>query len=237
MNDYKYSNKVFIERASDLIFNSGKTQTELVEILGLSNGSIANLKNKKVQTPSAETVCVLAKYFNVSTDWLLGLTDVKSTDKATKELCDTLGLSEEAIDTIQEKTEINNALNFLFYQHQTYKKHYKSNDFDISILENLSKFIEIMKTSQNNDTFFKISKDGELVKGELIYDTENGEVFANDVVGVMFEYEKEQGNNDKTTPIYCLSALRMQELLNEIMSQLQFYIKLKVIPGFNGDLE
>ena len=71
MNDYKYSNKLFIERASDLIFNSGKTQAELVEVLGLSNGSIANLKNKKEQTPSAETVCVLAKYFNVSVDFLV----------------------------------------------------------------------------------------------------------------------------------------------------------------------
>lgn len=85
MSIYKYDNKQFTERASNLIFNSGKTQAELVEILGLSNGSIANLKNKKGVIPSAETVCALANYFNVSTDWLLGLTDVKSTDKATKE--------------------------------------------------------------------------------------------------------------------------------------------------------
>ena len=76
---------VFIKRASELIFNSGKTQAELVEALGISNGSIANLKNRKKQTPSAETVCILAKYFNVSTDWILGLTDIRSTDKATKE--------------------------------------------------------------------------------------------------------------------------------------------------------
>lgn len=68
---------LFCKRASELIFNSGETQAELVEHLGLSNGSVANLKNKKGQIPSAETVCALAKYFNVSTDWLLGLTDVK----------------------------------------------------------------------------------------------------------------------------------------------------------------
>lgn len=230
-----FESTIFCERAISLFGETG--QKELSNKTGISQAVISSIKTKSIKSPSADTIYLIAKYFNVSTDWLLGLTDVKSTDKATKELCDTLGLSEEAIDTIQEKTEINDALNFLFYQHQQHKKYYNSNDFDISILENLSKFIEIMKTSQNNDTFFKISKDGELVKGELIYDTENGEFFANDVVGIMFEYEKEQGNNDKTTPIYCLSALRMQELLNEIMSQLQFYVKLKVIPGFNGDLE
>lgn len=121
MSDYKYSNKMFIERASDLIFNSGKTQTELVEILGLSNGSIANLKNKKVQTPSAETVCVLANYFNVSTDWLLGLTDIRSTDKATKELCDTLGLSEQSIEVLQDETDIyaKKSIDWLINQHCT----------------------------------------------------------------------------------------------------------------------
>ena len=80
-----FKREIFCKRASDLIVNSGKTHTELVKVLGLSNGSIANLKNKKEQTPSAETVCVLANCFNVSTDWLLGLTDTKSTDKATED--------------------------------------------------------------------------------------------------------------------------------------------------------
>lgn len=80
-----FNSDKFCERASKLIFNSGKTQAELVKALGLSNGTIANLKNKKGQVPSADTVCALSNYFNVSTNWLLGLTDTKSTDKATKE--------------------------------------------------------------------------------------------------------------------------------------------------------
>lgn len=119
MNDYCYTNNKFLERASTLIWESGKTQEELVEALGLSNGSIADLKNKKVKTPSAKTVCILADYFKVSTDWLLGLTDIKSTDKATKELCDTLGLTEEAIEVLQDETDTyaKRAINWLINQH------------------------------------------------------------------------------------------------------------------------
>lgn len=92
MKGYKHSNKLFLERASKLLLNTDKTQKELVEALGLSNGSIADLKNKKDKTPSAETVCILANYFNVSADWLLGLSNIGTTDKATKELCNTLQL-------------------------------------------------------------------------------------------------------------------------------------------------
>lgn len=130
MNDSKYNNNVFLERASKLIFNSGKTQAELVKALGLSNGTIANLKNKKGQVPSADTVCALSNYFNVSTDWLLGLTDTKSTDKATQELCATLGLNEETINILQEKGELNSVVDFLFEQHVMHNKLLSSDDWE-----------------------------------------------------------------------------------------------------------
>lgn len=41
-----------------------------------------------------------AKYFKVSTDWLLGLTDIKTPDLNVRDICEKTGLSEEAIDVI-----------------------------------------------------------------------------------------------------------------------------------------
>ena len=89
----------FCERANSLFGNTG--QVELAEKLDLSQGVISSIKNKKVKAPGADTVCKIARYFNVSTDWLLGLSDVQTRDLETRELCQTLGLSEDAIWTLQ----------------------------------------------------------------------------------------------------------------------------------------
>ena len=158
MNDSKYNNNVFLQRASKLIFNSGKTQAELVKALGLSNGTIANLKNKKGQVPSADTVCALSNYFNVSTDWLLGLTDTKSTDKATQELCATLGLNENTINCLLDDTDVytKKSIDWLVCQHLESAK--QAADLYKSIIEKGSTIEkEAIKQTIDNDTLLKNS--------------------------------------------------------------------------------
>lgn len=89
------------ERVIELLESEkGKSQNDLALEIGLAPSVISKIKTGRSQDPSAETVAALAKYFNVSADWILGLTDVKSTDKATKDLCSTLGLSEKAISVL-----------------------------------------------------------------------------------------------------------------------------------------
>lgn len=48
-----------------------------------------------------EMLYYYAKYFNVSTDYLLGLTDVASTDKDTIGVCKYIGISEKPIKTLK----------------------------------------------------------------------------------------------------------------------------------------
>lgn len=92
-----YENKKFRDRASDLIIKSNLTQAELKEALGVSAGTISDLKNKKSPPPNAETLYKLSKFFNVSIDYLLGLSDVPSVDIDMKAVCDYTGLSQEAV--------------------------------------------------------------------------------------------------------------------------------------------
>lgn len=88
----------------DNLFNTRKSkkvsQTQIAELCNVSRQSVSDWETGKSQ-PDFVNLVKIAQHFNVSTDFLLGLTDVSSTDKATKELCSTLGLSETAIDILR----------------------------------------------------------------------------------------------------------------------------------------
>lgn len=60
------------ERIKELTKSRGISLGLLEEKLGLSRNSIYTIKNKK---PSAERLQLIADYFHVSTDYLLGRTD------------------------------------------------------------------------------------------------------------------------------------------------------------------
>lgn len=60
------------ERIKELTKSRGLSLGALEEKLGLGRNSIYTIKNKK---PSAERIQLIADYFNVSTDYLLGRTD------------------------------------------------------------------------------------------------------------------------------------------------------------------
>ena len=95
------------ERVIELLESEkGKSQNDLALEIGLAPSVISKIKTGRSQDPSAETVAALAKYFNVSADWILGLTDIKTTDKATKDLCSTFGLSESAAKVLSGEFEL-----------------------------------------------------------------------------------------------------------------------------------
>lgn len=73
----------FFDRAIELFGKTG--QQELSKKIGVSQPVISKLKKHTGKSPSADTIFLIANYFGVSVDWLLGLTDIRSTDKATKE--------------------------------------------------------------------------------------------------------------------------------------------------------
>ena len=70
----EFDPKIFAERLRDLRVEKGVGQNKLAADLGLSNASISYWENGK-QEPTASAIVKLAAYFDVPTDYLLGLID------------------------------------------------------------------------------------------------------------------------------------------------------------------
>lgn len=54
-------------------------QPELAKMLNISKQTVSNWENGK-RTPDIDTLETLAKFFDVSTDYLLGISDIKNSD-------------------------------------------------------------------------------------------------------------------------------------------------------------
>ena len=66
--------EIFAERLKELRLEKELSQSELSKQTGLSRSAIAFWELCE-RVPSAEAVVILAKYFGVSADYLLGLED------------------------------------------------------------------------------------------------------------------------------------------------------------------
>ncbi len=65
-----------VERIFALVEESGLTNKAIEQAVGIANGSFSKWK-KGDYAPSADYILKLAKYFNVSTDYLFCLSDVR----------------------------------------------------------------------------------------------------------------------------------------------------------------
>ncbi len=65
------------KRINDLRISFGWTQVQLAQKLGVTKQTVSNWENDNIQ-PSIDMLVKLSKIFNVSTDYLLGLTPTNS---------------------------------------------------------------------------------------------------------------------------------------------------------------
>lgn len=91
--------KTFSERLSDLVEaekkDTGKRQKEIAFDIGVSSGTLSEWCSDQ-KTPTIDALPKLAAYFHVSSDWLIGLSDVKSPDSSVQCVQRMTGLSERA---------------------------------------------------------------------------------------------------------------------------------------------
>ena len=91
----------FGERLGDLISNANITQAQLEAATGVKQSAISEYingrSNGSFRAPDCGTVIALAKYFSVSTDYLLGLSDISSIDPNLQSAKQFTGLSEKSV--------------------------------------------------------------------------------------------------------------------------------------------
>lgn len=88
------------KRIVSLREEKGETQQELANAIGITRQSLSRYEIA-ARTVSVEVLGALAQHFNVSADYLLGLSDVRSTEQDVQTACEVTGLSEKAIENIQ----------------------------------------------------------------------------------------------------------------------------------------
>lgn len=106
---------LFKDRLVSLRKEKKLTQYELADKLGFSRGQISNYEQGS-REPDQETLIKIVSFFDVSVDFMLGLTDIRKYDTISRydnNIANCDKLPKEAID------EINN---FILYIKQKYKK-------------------------------------------------------------------------------------------------------------------
>ena len=97
MNERTFLPGTIGQRLSDLCTAAGITIKELSEKTGLEYSTLSRIKNDKNQKVAHEVVLKLARFFNVSADFLLGLTNIPDMKNYTAE---ELGLSTDAVKNL-----------------------------------------------------------------------------------------------------------------------------------------
>lgn len=141
----KNYNSPFAVRLRELV--GDRTNQEVADGVGVSRQTVGQfvLGNTK---PDIDTLCKLADFFGVSTDYLLCRTDIGSTDLDLKEACEFTGLSEKAVEKLHE---INTA---------EYGRHYEKNGIEsFKVFPNVnSEFLGIINNILNDEYFDTVLK-------------------------------------------------------------------------------
>ena len=90
----------FAQRLTDCL-----DQEYLIDIadkLGIAKGSLSEYRSGKTE-PRISALAKLAGYFHLSSDYLLGMTDTKTTEPTKKSACEYTGLSDAAIEILHTK--------------------------------------------------------------------------------------------------------------------------------------
>lgn len=155
--NFKGADNVFSKRLKDLMGNNGVTQDMLAQVLDVKRQTISLYING-ASAPPLEKFVDIANYFNVSTDYLLGKTEIKTTDISIQKICEYTHLSENSVKTlfkyqkfIEIETEKLNTLlskangnkrkksNITFEEESDIQKH----QINISMSEQFQEFLDL----------------------------------------------------------------------------------------------
>ena len=88
-------------RLRGLIESRKTTITALANVLKISRQSVSQYQDGTGQ-PNVDKLCKIAQHFNVSTDYLVGLSSIPSTNNDTRDICEKTGLSEHTVSRLMQ---------------------------------------------------------------------------------------------------------------------------------------
>lgn len=94
----------FSERLKKLRESNNMNCTQLAKQLNVSSASIGYYE-KGERVPDIEVLARICDFFNVSSDYLIGISDFASKDIEKKAVADYIGLDEKSVDEIKRTTE------------------------------------------------------------------------------------------------------------------------------------
>ena len=95
------ANAPFPTRLCALMEREHMKQGDLAALLNVTRQS-ANQYCLGLSSPDADKLCKVAAHFGVTTDYLLGMTDISSADPNMKMVCNFTGLSEAAVEQLKK---------------------------------------------------------------------------------------------------------------------------------------
>ena len=96
----------YVDRTAQMITEykekTGKTQETIAKEIGVSPAQISKIMSGNSKDARVSTFVPIAKYFNVSTDYLLGLEPIQTSNIDKKEICRRLHIPDEMYDVLKE---------------------------------------------------------------------------------------------------------------------------------------
>lgn len=205
------------------------TQNDLAEMMNCNRQKIADLERGK-STPSANDLILLSKIFNVSADYLLGITNVQTKDKDVKFICKYTGLSEKAIEVLHFykdyemicptinlllETEISSVLQELGYMcsdmpKDKLKEKCKEYDIDFNELEKIieTKDYECLQVVSAIEQYLNIKK---TTKDKLLSISKSGKIIS------LSETDLNYTNKLTYEDLISVKTIRQSQLVENVM--------------------
>ena len=123
-----------------LLWGSHTTQQRLAEAIGCSRQTVSLYANGNA-SPDAEKLKLIADFFHVSTDYLLGRTNAKTQNADLRAICDYTGLSEGSVNTLYSWQENKKRMGELIKEGSTHNGNIETNKLCITMLNCINEFI------------------------------------------------------------------------------------------------
>lgn len=145
----EFNRDKYIRRLRELSDFDARKDIEIAKDIGISRSSLSKYK-KGTTMPDLEILVRLAQTFGVTTDYLLGVTDIKATNVSERFICEKIGLTPDAVKKLEQYSTENRVIiePYLF----GHKWHYRNNTLCqlvenrsfFALIEDISKYVQAL---------------------------------------------------------------------------------------------